>query len=107
MTTHPHELAFDRLDEEDFQQVLRDLRQHNLLEGAALGIARQLEDRGRQSLSLRQRRAFLENGWNTGVALECADCGCPILSEDLVWSKVWAGGRCRDCEWLREHRMKD
>lgn len=92
------EVAFDRLSDEDLAEVLRNLRQCYCLEGAAAGIARQIEDQGRGSLTERQRWRFLEDAWFPFVEVTCDRCSETLQADDMVLAPQMHSGRCCLCQ---------
>lgn len=109
MKTSKNELeaAFDSLGEQDLREVLRNLRQCFCLEGAAAGIARQIEDQGRETLSDRQRWTFLETGWFPFVALTCEERGERLQPDDMVLAPQMHGGRCCECQYRWEKLQEE
>ncbi len=94
-----YELAqlFDTMPEESLVSVILDLRSQGLLEPVPDGIARQLEDCGRASLSSKQRWRFLHDAWLDHVEGECSRCGSTRLPEEMVDAAEITGGLCSWC----------
>lgn len=91
------EAAFDSLSDQDLGEVLRALRQFGCLEGPAAGIARQIENQGRESLTVNQRWRFFEDGWHPYVALAC-ECGQVLQPDEMVLAPQMNSGRCSYCQ---------
>ena len=94
MTKHELEQLFDTMPEESLVSVIHDLRSRGLLDPVPDGIARQLEDRGRASLSPKQRWRFLHDAWLDHVEGECSGCGSSLLPEEMVDAAEVTGGLC-------------
>ena len=90
---------FERLPEEDLLMVLQDLRNIGALEGAAMGIARLIEARGRAFMSEKQLWRFLHDAWFDNMTGECSRCGGSLPPDEMVWAKHFAEGRCGWCQW--------
>ena len=100
------EAVFDSLSDQDLREVLRNLRQCNCLEGAAAGIARQIEDQGRETLTEHQRWRFLEDAWYPFVALTC-ECGQNLQPDDMVLAPQIHSGRCCHCQHRWEQLQEE
>lgn len=94
---------FDTMPEEALVTVIQDLRSRGLLEPVADGIAQQLEDRGRSSLTSKQRWRFLHDAWLDHVEGECSRCGITLLPEEMVDAAEITGGLCSWCwhQWQK------
>jgi len=101
------EAAFDSLSDQDLAEVLRALRQFGCLKGPAAGIALQIEDQGRESLTKNQRWRFLEDGWHPFVALTCVDRGETLQPHDMVLAPQMHSGRCSYCQHRWEQLQEE
>lgn len=103
MTKYELEQLFDTLPEDVLVSIIHDLRSRGQLEPVPDGIARQLEDRGRASLSPRQRGRFLHDAWLDHVEGECRRCGNRLLPEEMVDAAEVTGGLCSWCwhQWQK------
>lgn len=90
-------MAFGSLSNQDLREVLQNLRQCYCLEGAAAGIARQIEDQGRETLTERQRWRSIKDAWYSFVALSC-ECGQILQPDDMALAPQMHSGRCGDCQ---------
>jgi hypothetical protein len=88
----------DRIDVEleDRKAFLRQLIGGGHLDRPALGITRQVIDRGEASLSQIQKRVFKLEVLDVFVTAECKGCGSNVL-----WSEMYPayhnGGYCAHC----------
>jgi hypothetical protein len=103
MTKHELGQLFDTLPEESLVSVTHDLRSRGLLDPVPDGIARQLEDHGRASLSSKQRWRLLQEAWLDHVEGECSRCGSTLLPEEMVDATEVTGGLCSWCwhQWQK------
>lgn len=100
------EVAFDGLTEQDLREVLRNPRQTFCLDGDAAGIAQQIEDQGRETLTERQLWRLFGDGWYPFVALSC-ECGENLQPDDMVLAPQMHGGRCGDCQYRWEKLQEE
>lgn len=96
---------FDTMPEESLVFVIHDLRSRGLLDPVPDGIARQLEDRGRASLSSKQRWRFLQDAWLDHVEGECRHCGDRLPLEEMVDAAEITGGLCSWC-WYQWQKIQ-
>lgn len=103
MNKHTLTQLFDTMSEESLVSVIQDLRSRGPLEPVSDGIARQLEDRSRASLSPKQRWRFLHDAWLDHVEGECSRCGSILLPEEMVDAVEVTGGLCSWCwhQWQK------
>jgi len=91
----------DRFEDGDARDYLRELINHDALEGPALGIAKLVIDRGPGALSEKQAYVF-EQSVSDYVVPACNGCGAPI-----PWSEMYAatdnGKLCSWCWHMREN----
>jgi len=85
-------------DEAIFLQQLVDSKH---LEGAALGITKQVIDKGEESLSAAQRSVFNKQVIDQFVTHECSRGG-----HDVPWSEMYEaytnGGYCSYCQHMKD-----
>jgi hypothetical protein len=84
---------------EDRKMFLHYLVDHGRIDDkAALGITRQVIDRGEDSLSPKQKFVFKRDVLDVFVTAECKCCGGPV-----PWSEMYQayhnGGYCAGCAW--------
>lgn len=88
----------DDYNEANFLQELVDAKE---LEGAALGITKQVIDKGQESLSTAQMSVFNNQVINVFVTHECSRGG-----HDVPWSEMYAvytnGGYCSYCQHMKD-----
>jgi len=87
----------------DQDEVLRHLVEYEYLEGAALGIAKQVLDQGITSLSPRQRdvyRMFVEEKY---FAMECERCGTELPTSEIIFALEEDGL----CSWCAKMKAND
>jgi hypothetical protein len=83
---------------ENKKAFLRRLISRGHLDQAALGVTRQVIDRGEASLSLKQRFVFKHDVLDVFVTAECKGCG-----SNVSWSEMYPayhnGGYCARCAY--------
>jgi hypothetical protein len=89
----------DEMEEAEKNDFLRQLIEGNHLDGAALGITKQVLDKGEESLSPKQKFVFQQDVLNEFVTAECRRDGGTI-----PWSEMYRayhnGGYCAYCEYM-------
>lgn len=82
--------------EQDEREVLEYLVEYENLSGAALGVARQVIDRGRDSMSDGQLQV-----WDWYIApylkMKCRMCGSPLPASEILPALVEEDGHCCPC----------
>ena len=74
----------DRIEEDGgFSEYLTYLVENGHLEGAALGIAKLVIDKGEEALSPKQKYVFHEHVIKPNTVSECMRCG-----NDIPWSEM-------------------
>ena len=91
--------------EEGFPSFLRELIEWDLLEGSALGIAKQVLAQGVDSLSAKQLYVFENHIIAARTVEECTRC-----AHDIPWHEMVAayrnGGYCDYCEHMRTRALE-
>ncbi len=84
-------------EEDEMNEFLELLVDNGHLEGSALGITKQVIDRGRDSLSSKQEYVFDNQVLKMNVLESCSIC-----SQGIPWSEMYQaienGGICGYCE---------
>lgn len=90
----------ERYREEDFNGFVEELIKSSRLEGKEAGIAKQMLDKGYDSLSEKQKFVFDKAIENYTID-ECQRCG-----EDIPWCEMFEaldnGGYCSYCQHVME-----
>jgi hypothetical protein len=85
-------------EEHEMNEFLELLVDNGHLEGSALGITKQVIDKGVNSLSEKQKYVF-----DNEVLKEYVSNGCSICSGNIVWYEQYQalenGGRCSSCDY--------
>lgn len=88
------------MENEEFIGFVQELVENGRLEGMEAGIAKQMIDRGYDSLTSKQKYIF-DKAINKYNVKECSQCGC-----DIPWSErleaSYNGGLCNYCQHLKE-----
>jgi hypothetical protein len=83
---------------EDKKAFLRRLISRGHLDNAALGVTRQVIDRGEDSLSPKQKYVFKRDVLDVFMTAECKSCG-----SNVPWSEMYPayhnGGHCAHCAY--------
>lgn len=86
----------DHMDDDGFKEFLQQVVDHGGLEGAALGIAKLVIDKGEQALSEKQQYVF-----KTQVLDEFTVSACERCSSPIPWSEMYDAatehGLCNYC----------
>jgi hypothetical protein len=83
-------------------EVLECLIESDLLEGAALGIAKQVLSKGRESLSEKQEYVFQRFVADKYFKLECSRCHIPMPTSEVLIALMEDDGLCGWCRHMRE-----
>ena len=86
--------------EEGFLKFLQELIEWEQIEGAALGIAKQVLDKGLESLSEQQDFVFRKYVVEANFVDRCKRCGNEIAWHEMVFAHR-NGGFCEYCEHMR------
>ena len=86
----------------DMECVAKYILDNDLAEGAVEGIAKQLLDRGWNSLSEKQAAVFQKHAIPLAT-VKCADCNDPIPFSELEFGE----GRCSWCQHQKEKRDRE
>ena len=87
----------DHEEHDDYKDFLQDLVNGNELDGAALGITKQVIDRGQESLSERQEAVFEAEVVKKYPQQDCKRCGTEIPWSEMYYSYD-NGGHCSYCQ---------
>lgn len=92
----------DTYFENDMECVANYVLENDLVEGAVEGIAKQLIDKGWNSLSPKQAEVF-QNDAIPKATVECANCGMHIPFNELEFGE----GRCGWCQHQKDKRDRE
>ncbi|GAB4211054.1 MAG: hypothetical protein OHK0022_45180 [Roseiflexaceae bacterium] len=105
MSSQKAELYRARYNEDGFQEYIDVICSSGLIEGKALGIAKQVVDRGFESLSFKQKFVFETDVMDEFYVAECDRCGEKIVWEEM--SSAYDSGFCSYCEHVWDKMMAE
>ena len=83
-------------DDQDKANFLRQLVERGRIDGAALGITKQVLGQGENSLSSAQAHVFKRDVLDVFVTAECKRCGGNIPWSEQSFAEI-NGGYCANC----------
>lgn len=79
----------------------------DLLQGASLGVAKQVVSKGRESLSRRQQYVFQRYIADEYFKMKCGNCGVGMPTSDVVIALMEGDDWCGDCQHMWEVYQRD
>ena len=94
-----------RYNEDDFNGFVQQLVDYGRLENKEAGIAKQMLDRGYDSLSDKQKFVF-DKAIEKNTIKNCNRCGC-IIPWSEMYEALENGGYCNYCQYMMEKIDKE
>lgn len=98
---------FSDPDNDDFVAFLQEVLNTNELDDAAVGITKQVMDRGEDSLSEKQAFVFQTRVRNEYTIGQCTKCASPIPWSEMFIAVQMNDGQCSWCSHMSEKAEKD
>jgi DNA-directed RNA polymerase subunit RPC12/RpoP len=95
----------DRYNEDGFAEYIQEIIDGEHLDGAALGIAKQVADRGLDSLSDKQKYVFERDVMSHYYVEECERCGNEIPWEEMY--QATDSNYCSYCEHMYQKMLAE